>query len=753
MCTYYAIDNTPGIQPSPIDNGKYEYLLDGKIQAQLLRFSDGTYASVLLTLPSIHCSSCIWLLENLYRLDTGITSSKVDFLKKQIAISFDQTGTSLKNIVVLLSSIGYDPELRLDALESKAVSDTTKSLYYKIGIAGFCFGNSMLFSFPEYLGVDAGEAVLQRIFSYLNLLLGIPVFLYCSKDYFTSAAKGLKKKIVNIDVPITIGIVLLFGRSVYEIVSQTGAGYIDSFCGLLFFLLLGRVFQSKTYDRMNFERTYRSYFPISVTTKKNGIETTVPISALERHQRIVIRNNEIIPADSILLHGSASIDYSFVTGESTPVEKVLGELIYAGGRQCGGIIELEVMKEVSQSYLTQLWNKFNGAERDEGQWSELSNSVSKYFTIAVLALATIVAVYWLPSDASIAMNAFTGILIVACPCALAISIPFTLGTTMRIFGRNDFYLKNTSIVEKLSKIDTIVFDKTGTITHAQRSSVEYIGDPLTESETKAVFSLTKNSVHPLSKSINESFRSEYVAIEGFSEVTSKGIQGEAGGHRVKMGSHEFVGGGKIGNNALNESRVYVSIDGRPRGYFLVRNEYRSGIRHIIDMLRTQYRFEVLSGDNESERIRLQSFFPPDTALKFNQMPVDKLEAVKELQFQGRNVLMMGDGLNDAGALMQSNVGIAVTENIAHFTPSSDAILAGSSFDKFADFLRFSKTSIRVVIASFLFAFLYNTAGLYFAVQGELSPIIAAILMPASSITIVIITTVSIQCLARKRGLL
>jgi Cu+-exporting ATPase len=821
LCQYYSLEQSPGLQPNSIERARYDFLSDDTVQKQLLNFSDGTHASVTLSLPSIHCSSCIWLLEHLYRLDAGITSSQVDFLKKQITISFSREKTSLKNIVVLLASIGYEPELRLDTVGKKAESDTTRSLYYKIGIAGFCFGNAMLFSFPEYLGVDPGETALKELFSYLNLLLGIPVFFYCSSDYFISAVKGLRRGIINIDVPIAIGILLLFGRSAYEILSHTGAGFIDSLCGLLFFLLLGRVFQSKTYDRLNFERNYKSYFPISVTTKKNGVETTIPISSLTTGQRIVIRNNEIIPADSMLLQGNGLIDYSFVTGESTPVEKVLGEMIYAGGRQVGGIIELEVMKEVSQSYLTQLWNKFDTIKKERGELSELSNTVSKYFTLVVLSLAALVGAYWLKYDVKTAIAAFTGILIVACPCALAISIPFTLGTAMRIFGRKQFYLKNTSVIESLSKVNTIIFDKTGTITHPQKSSVEFTACSrdlygrgkgntveLTLDEKIAILSLAKNSMHPLSKVIydflsiqpslsnvilsdvpkeraknlhesNDEIRRPAdpstslrltagppqndeggkaatiaaVSVEHYEEIAGKGISGIANGHLVKIGASKFVGLKQSNHHGMNESRVYLSIDNVPRGYFSIKNVYRSGLDKMIEELRQQYEFVLLSGDNESERVRLQSLFPKQTDLRFNQTPVDKLDVVRHFRNSGKRVLMIGDGLNDAGALMQSNVGIAVTEDTAQFTPSSDAILAGDSFALLPTILRFSKTSVGIVVTSFVFAFLYNLVGLFFAVQGALSPILAAILMPASSITIVVLTTGLTHLFAKREGLL
>nr|AOR51177.1 ATPase [uncultured bacterium pAM1] len=752
LCTYYNLQRAPGNSPSSIEISRFAYLDDATVQKQLLHFSDGTTAAVTLSLPTVHCSSCIWLLEQLYKLDSGIVQSKVDYLKKQVSITYRQQQTSLKNIVVLLSSIGYEPELRLDSVNRSMESDITRSLYYKIGVAGFCFGNSMLFSFPEYLGFDASEEFLRRVFSYLNLLLGVPVFFYCSKDYFTTALGGLRRAIINIDVPIALGIVLLFGRSAYEIITHTGPGFIDSLCGLLFFLLLGRIFQSKTYDRLNFERNYRSYFPLSVTTKRGGLETTVPISSLKHGMRIVIRHGEIVPADAMLLQGNAAIDYSFVTGESTPVERVLGEMIYAGGRQAGGAIELEVMKEVSQSYLTQLWNNFHQSSRERGQLSELSNTVSKYFTVVVLTVSAGVLAYWLPKDTATAINAFTGILIVACPCALAISIPFTMGTTVRIFGRNNFYLKNTAVIELLAKIDTIVFDKTGTITHAQRSSVAFVGEKLTEEEERSIRSLVSNSVHPVSVMIAEYLRGEKIVVTDFSETVSRGISGTIGAHQYRVGTREFVGA-SAPSVPVNETRSYVSIDGTVRGYFSVKNLYRDGLPGIIASLGKNRRLAVVSGDNESERPRLQFMFPVGTDLRFNQTPSDKLEYVRTLQEKGKRVLMIGDGLNDAGALLQSNLGIAVTENVAQFSPASDAILSSESFVQLPHFLRFARTSMRIVVSSFIMAFMYNVVGIYFALQGMLTPIMAAILMPASSITIVVFTTVTVNLLAKRKGLL
>ena len=357
LCNYYNLDQTPGISPKINVVRKFDYLNDETILNQLIDFKNENITAVTFNIPQMHCSSCIWLLENLFKINPSINQSKVDFLKKTLNLKFYNQKISLKEVVELLASLGYEPQIQLDNLDKKSNSNKlNRKLLIKIGIAGFCFGNIMLISFPEYLSINPSEVFFRKFFGHLNLLLALPVFFYSASDYFLSAYKGLKKKIINIDFPISLGIAVLFFRSAYEVLTYTGAGYFDSLSGLVFFLLLGKLFQNKTYDALNFERDYKSYFPIAVTLKNGMEEKSIPLSNLKVGDRILIRNNEIIPADSILFNGDGFIDYSFVTGESKPVEKVSGELIYAGGRQAGGLLELEVIKEVSQSYLTQLWN-------------------------------------------------------------------------------------------------------------------------------------------------------------------------------------------------------------------------------------------------------------------------------------------------------------------------------------------------------------------------------------------------------------
>ena len=751
LCKYYDITQTPGITvKGKYKSEKFDFLNDPSVKAKLLSFSDGKQAQGVFYLPQMHCSSCIWLLENLHKINPGVIRSTTNFPRKEATILYNEQETSLKNIVELLAFIGYEPSISLNDLEKKSNKKFNKKQIYKIGIAGFCFGNIMMLSFPEYFSIGTkNDQGLKILFTYLNLLLSLPIFFYCASDFFISSYKGIQQKLLNIDAPIALAIVVTFGRSIYEIISKSGAGYLDSMSGIVFFMLIGRYFQNKTYDTISFERDYKSYFPISSTVIKENKETTIPISNLKIGERIIIRNNEMIPADAILFKGEASIDYSFVTGESDPVQKIVGEIIYAGGKQVGSQIELEIIKEVSQSYLTQLWNN-DAFQKKEKQDESFIHKTGKYFSYFLLVLALGAFAFWVPSNMERALSALTAVLIVACPCALLLSATFTNGNVLRIFGRNKFYLKNAETIEKLGNIDTIVFDKTGTITEASDVNVNYEGKNLSEIEIQLIRTLVIQSNHPLSKAIvNYLPLSKKLPIHSFKEYPGKGTEAYVNGYAVQLGSYEFVHNNSANPNIYKSGTVYLKIESAVYGIFIIQKMYRSGFHKLANDLKKNYDLFLLSGDNDAERAFLTPIFENNAKLNFNQSPGQKLDFIKSLQLQHKNVAMIGDGLNDAGALKQSNVGIAISDNINNFSPACDAILDGSKFNQLKTFLSFSKSTKKIIIASFILSLAYNAIGLAFAVQGELSPVIAAILMPISSISIVLFTTSATNILAKK----
>ncbi|MEQ9286758.1 MAG: heavy metal translocating P-type ATPase metal-binding domain-containing protein [Cyclobacteriaceae bacterium] len=752
LCTYYNLNPGAGNKIKGIEPSKFDFLDSAEIQDKLLDFKSSDHQKITFNVPSIHCSSCIWLLENLPNIEPAIMSSKVNFGKKTLSLDFNPNKITLKQVAELLGKLGYTPLISLDTISPAQVA-SSKDVYIKIGVAGFCFGNIMLLSFPDYLGMEIEEE-LSSYFSYLSFVLSLPVLVYSSQDYFRSALLGIKTGFSNIDIPIALGIVALFVRSCYEVFTATGPGYFDSLSGLVFFLLIGKWVQGKAYDGLSFDRDYKSYFPLAVLKKQHDTYESTPVYKLRVEDLVLIRNAEIIPSDAILRSPVASIDYSFVTGEAIPVYTYQGDKIYAGGRLIGKSAVFEVTKAVSQSYLTQLWNDVDSMNRKKkGSSQSIIGKVSRYFTIAILTIALLSAVFWSFSDVRQAFLVFSAVLIVACPCALALASPFTLSATMNVFGENKFYLKNTHVIERLWKISTIVFDKTGTLTTNNQKEVGYNGTGLCEKDKTAIKSIVLNSSHPYSQAIYQYLNHADEKVPEpilFSEAHGRGVTGIVGERQIKLGTSGFAGVPPTQSihHAEDGGKVYVSIDEEPKGYFNIQNNYRSGLKELVSKLSKTFRLGVISGDNESEKKLLQGIFPSARQILFRQKPDDKVDYVKSCQERGEKVLMLGDGLNDAAALRQSDVGVAVADDKAAFTPASDAIILGGQITSLDKFLRLAKSSRKIIIASIVISFLYNLIGLSFAIMGKLTPILAAILMPLSSISVVVFATMAVRMVSK-----
>lgn len=747
LCEYYDLNRNPGkSQRFAVRKDKFAFLDDKQIAQSLIRYRDEKQTRVNFYLPQVHCSSCLYLLENLHRIHSGVISAKVNFPKKEVDVVFDQSAISLRELAELLAGIGYEPHISLNDLGGKKPG-VKRSTIYQLGVAGFCFANIMLLSFPEYLGLDGAEKSLQGTFRFLNLILALPVFLYSAQPFYQSGWKGLKHKFLNIDAPIALAIIVTFGRSVYELATGTGSGYFDSMSGIVFFMLIGRVLQDKTYQQLSFERDYTSYFPIAVNVIRNNASVPVPLPDVKPGDTLLIHSEELIPADGILTRGKAFVDYSFVTGESEPVARDIGEIIYAGGKQTGGNIELLVIKEVAQSYLTSLWSRDEFKQTTENRQVSFVHLLSRYFTYIVFTIAAAAALYWAFHDASRIWNVITAVLIVACPCALLLSSNFTNGNILRILGRNRFYLRGAQTIEDIASADHIVFDKTGTLTSTLTQEVTYHGEPLSRDEREAVASLARHSNHPLSRALAQQLGADHVAeLSGFREYPGQGTSANWGKSRLSIGSRSWILDGRAGGHSGAE--VHIDINGHSPGYFSIKHPFRESIPELVKQLKGQYRFSVISGDNEAEMPYLRHLMGNETTLLFHQKPEDKLAFISQLQREGKKVMMIGDGLNDAGALRQSHIGVAITENSNNFTPASDAILEAGQLSALARFIGLCRANRRIIMAAFGLSILYNVVGLYFAVRGELSPINAAILMPASSISILLVTFGSSNLVAR-----
>lgn len=737
--TFYQLEQKSGIRPKNVQEHKYDFLEVDEIRKKLIDFEDDHYIKVTLFLPEIHCSSCIYLLENLSKIVPAVTSSQVAFVRREAMITFKKGELSLAELAKFLNKIGYAPNFGNRKDESKKMD---KVFFYKLGLAGFAFGSIMLWSFPEYLGIEGHDEYFRSFTSYLSFAVSLPVLLYSSRDYFISAYKALRSKTLNLDVPIALGIIALYAQSCYSIFTQQGPGYMDSFAGFIFFLLIGKWFQNRTYKSLSFERDYTSYFPVAVTRIKDNQEEIIEIEKINPGEYILLRNEEVIPCDSILESDVAKIDYSFVTGESEPIYKQKGDFIYAGGKLLGQKIIVKADKASNRSLLTQLWNDIKMDKLKPNRY-KFQDVISKYFLTVVLVIAALSSIAWLFIDASRIAEIVVAILIVACPCALALSSPFTYGNTMKLMGRKGLYLKNTAVIERMDEITDIVFDKTGTLTESVHMQVRQEGDELTSEEMELIYALANSSTHPLSRAIVHQLKINGIRsdqdLQDYEEVAGGGLRAIANEHVVKLGSHQFIYGTRIYSN---ETETYFIV-GQKQGKFVFETELRSGVKQLIGQLQG-YRLHILSGDKDKDRSLMYSLVGSKETIHFNQTPKDKFDYVCNLQASGSKVLMVGDGLNDAGALGIAEVGIAVSEDVFRFTPSSDAIIQANKLHELKHFLALSRYAKIILRVCLLFSLTYNTIGLTFAVTGSLTPLVAAIIMPLSSVTIVGLSTLLVM---------
>jgi P-type Cu+ transporter len=739
LCNYYDDNATVGIRKKSDED--YSYLDETIVQSKYVIKHDSNHHQISVSLPQIHCISCIWLLEKIYKIDSGIIGARANVVTKQLEVRYDPNKTSLQKIATLLHTLGYAPSFNLSG--DKATS-SDKNLLLKIGIAGFAFGNIMLFSFPEYLGLH--DPHLKKWFGYVCFLLIQPALLYSAKDYFVQFYYAIIHKMYSISVPLVLGMGAMYLISMGSVFQGNGPGYLDSLSGLIFFLLIGKWYQHHVYHFLSFDNAYSSFFPMSILRKTNYAYKSTSIDNIQIGDELLVKHNQILPCDGHLKSDSSTIDYSFITGESEAVNVKRDDLLLSGGRVIGKAVEIICHKPVNQGYLSSLWNN---AKYDKKEIKEavLDETISKYFTIALISIALCGFLYWMPTSLEKATYVLASILIIACPCAIAISRPFLYGNITKKLTHFGIYQKNANVIEVANKINTIVFDKTGTITEHHHAEISYEGKELREDTKQNIATLAMQSSHTLSNLVTSfiGMPAECGNVLQFKEIPSMGIQGIVNGSLIKLGNIEFANGKAV----TNSSGIHINIDGEYVGVFKTQNQYRANLQNVVKNLAAKgYNLSLISGDTEAEKMRLKQVFPLNTPLLFKQSPTDKIQHIAQLQNHSK-VAMIGDGINDAGALTQSDLGIVITEEHNHFIPSCEIIIASNNFGLIDKYFTLSHNVKKAVNGAYLLALIYNVVGISLALKGNLSPVVAAILMPLSSVTIVIYSTISATLLLKK----
>ena len=738
---FYACADRPGLSQRGVElraPDRFASLDDAAVAAPFLEFDDGRLARARLTVPGLHCVSCVWLLERLWRLDPGVQASEVDLLGQTVRVTYRSERTSLRAIAELMAALGYEPLLAAEHATSGAPT-ARRRLYRQIGVAGFAFGNIMIFSIPRYANGGMLDDGFQRLFDTLNLLFAIPVLLFSAADWFTAAWRSIRTRHVTLELPVALGLAVIFARSVHDIASGAGEGFLDSFSGLVLFLLVGRLVQQKTFARIAFDRTYRSFFPLSVRLERSGSCDVVPLERLEPGDHIVVRPQELVPADAVVLDGHGAVDYAFITGEQSPMVAGVGDNVQAGGRVVGSTLRLRVTRPVSHSQLASLWaNPLLHAPRRA--WiTDVADRFGLAFTLLAVALALAGAVWWWP-DLAMSARVATAVLIIACPCALTLAAPVTLGTALGQLGRSGLHLRHTGVVFDLSRIDAVAFDKTGTLTSAAHPVVVEHGG-LTDRSWRLVRALAAESVHPVSRALAGAGMAGGTVTD-LKEFPGRGVSATVDGRCVRIGRASFTGAPAPSCGDV----THVAVDD-DHGWARLAVPSREGIDDTVRALSRTHDVRLVSGDHGGDAPHWQPLFGDGMA--FSQSPHAKLSFIQDLQREGRRVLMVGDGLNDAGALAAADVGVAVCDATACVVPACDAMVDGRHVRDLPAYLRYARRARHVIVACFVVSVLYNVVGISLALAGALTPLASAILMPVSSLTVVAISAGAMRWSARR----
>lgn len=743
LCGYYDIENEKRERPADTSSlqKRFAYLSDPDILKEVAQIYSPTLASITLHIPAMHCAACLWLLENLNRLEPAVSRSRVDFVRKELSLDWDPSRVSLQAIVMLLSRIGYEPLIERKASQAAVEGHRRymRGLVTRIGVTGFCAGNIMLFSFPDYLGLG-GEPYLEPIFLTAKILLSIPVVFYGASEYLKGAWQALRYRQVSLDIPLALGILTLFIRSLTDTFFASGPGFYDSLAGLVLFLLFGRWVQARSFDHLRFDQTLDDFFPLAATVITEEGTRFQKADTLQPGQVVEVQSGMLFPADGALLQGPALIDYSFATGESHPVLVQAGEHVFAGGRLQGKAVQVAVEKPLSRSRFTRLWSH---KSFDKKTMPSFVRQVERYFVTGfnwiALGLAAAAGLYWAFHQPDLAWPAATAVLIVACPCALSLALPFATHAAMQRLARSGVFLRKPDMLQELAGLQAIVFDKTGTLTETASLSSKWHGEPLTLLQASVMAWMARQSAHPLAKTIagNLPLPLDGVLPHAFEEYAGKGLQAVFATETYRLGNKAFAEGTSATDPQPQSSRTYFSRDGHLLGYFEFQHRLRPGMDDMFQELEVLgLEKAVLSGDAAAEGPAMQRLIGSGT-VRMACTPMQKLQYLEEQGIQGRRTAMVGDGMNDAGAFAAAEIGVAVREDQSHFSPACDVIVDADRVRHIPQVIRYARSVMRGVVIAFGISLVFNAIALSFAVTGQLSAAIAALLMPLGSITVVL----------------
>lgn len=694
-----------------------------------------------LYLEGLHCSACIWLIEKLPQLVDGLMETRVDFGRSRCLLRWDPTGVQLSEIARRLDSLGYASHPYRGGERRRAVRREDRAFLVRLGLSGACAGNVMLISFALYGGAFHGmEPRFESLFRWASLILSLPVLLVGGTVFFRGAWSGLRMRAVHMDLPISLGILAGFTASAVNTIRGAGEIYFDSVTALVFLLLAGRLLQRRQQRRAaDATELLYSVTPRHARKVVAGVVNDVPVEALVSGDQVRLLPGDVVPADGAVVEGRSSIDASLLTGEANPVAVRSGAELHAGTVNVTSPIDMEVTAAGEATRIGQLMKMVEDLSSRRAPIVQLADRIAGRFVAAVVLLAGATAALWSWIDPSEVLGATTALLVVTCPCALGLATPLAVSAAIGKAAALGMLIKGGHVFESLARPGIIWLDKTGTVTTGELELAEWHGPK----EAKPwVAALEAQSSHPIARALCRSLGTrDELPVTNVEEIAGRGIEGVVSGRVVRVGSPEDLdaSGDRVARRLAESGAtpIAISVDGEVVAHAGLRDRLRPDSRATVARLSAAgWSVGLLSGDHPDVVSRTGRLLgiPPHLCIG-GVSPEEKLEMLRRCKTSD-TVVMVGDGINDSVALAAADVGVAVEGGAEAALSAADVYLSRGGVSQVWDLTSGSRRTLKTIRRGLAFSLLYNCFAASLAIAGVMHPVIAAVLMPVSSLTVI-----------------
>ncbi len=702
---------------------------------------DGRY-ELLLQVEGIRCAACAWLIRSQLEARDGIDQVQVDVATGFVRINWQPAKLQLSKIAAILAGVGYRPHLPLSGAESMGRQQERRDALKRLGVAGLGMMQVMMYA----AGLYAGEAMgisegPERFLQWISLIVTTPVLLYSGRVFYSSAWRSLSHRKIGMDVPVALAISIAFIMSCINFLTGNGHVYFDSVVMFIFFLSLGRYAELVIRHRnLQTGLALARLLPEWAELIRDDDETERVLAIdLRIGDQVRVRAGQTFPADGRVISGSTEVDEALLTGESRPVEKHIDDVVIAGSINRAQTIAFEVSKNPDDSTVSVMGRMLLKSQTHRSRYTRLSERYAGWFVAVVLVVASLTALWWAIHDTDMLFPATLAVLVISCPCALSLATPAAIASSSRALLEQGILLTRSEALEILGGIDTIVFDKTGTLTSGSPTVVGTVinpdrGDFSQANALRIVASLEVDSSHPISKA----FADIKVSRDSVSQVTNheNGVEGRVDGASYRVGNAAFTGVNVIDLKG-GLGRLWLADDSGWIARFDLDDGLRSSATETITALRARgLDLAILSGDHQqavasvAKRVGIDNWHAEQT-------PRMKMDFLESLQAEGKTVLMVGDGINDAPVLSVANVSMTVSGASELANSTADFILTGKSL-KYIEYILFSGDRTRAIIRQNLtWALSYNLLAVPFAAAGLIVPWMAALGMSISSLLVVL----------------